>query len=258
VREQTTAEGHAVRAMYLYSGMADVAAETGDEALLAACEALWRNTTERRMYITGGIGSSAKGERFSYDYDLPNDIAYAETCAAIGLVFWAHRMLQFDGDGCYADVMERALYNGVLSGISLDGQTFFYSNPLEVNPAAHKNRPDLFPSAAMSARRQGWFSCACCPPNIARMLASLGDYAYSTGERELYVHLYVGGRAKVALDGLRVALTQDTRYPWDGEVRLTVQPEREAGFALALRVPGWCAEAGLTVNGEPVDIAPLM
>ena len=254
VREQDTAEGHAVRAMYLYSGMADVAAETGDESLVAACERLWWNVTQRRMYVTGGIGSSSYGERFTYDYDLPNDVAYAETCAAIGLVFWAHRMLQFDGDRVYADVMERALYNGVLSGVSLDGRTFFYANPLEVDPEKHARRPDLFRSPSVSPTRQGWFRCACCPPNIARLLASLGQTVYSQSGREAYVHLYVGGRAELELDGQSVTLIQETRYPWEGEVQITVHPQREASFALALRIPGWSRGASLEVNGQPLEV----
>jgi len=258
VREQTTAEGHAVRAMYLFSGMADVAAETGDETLLAACKRLWKNVTERRMYITGGIGSSSVGERFTYDYDLPNDLAYAETCAAIGLVFWAHRMLQLERDSVYADVMERALYNGVLSGVSLDGKRFFYANPLEVDPKRYEHRPDLFRRSSVSPTRQEWFGCACCPPNIARLLASLGQYVYSQGDGEIYVHLYVGGQAELNLDGQPVILTQETRYPWEGAIQITVQPREEANFTLALRIPGWSREATLEVNGQSVEVPPLM
>ena len=258
VREQTTAQGHAVRAMYLYSGMTDVARETGDPSLIAACEQLWKNVTERRMYVTGGVGSSSHGERFTYDYDLPNDLAYAETCATIGLVFWAHRMLQIEGEGAYADVMERALYNGGLSGISLDGRTFFYGNPLEVNPQAHENRPDLFRKPAVSTMRQEWFGCACCPPNIARLLASLGQFVYSQAEGTAYIHLYVGGQGEINIGGQSVVLTQETRYPWDGEITVTVHPEGETRFALALRIPGWCRRATLTIDGEPTEVEPLL
>ncbi|MBM3189004.1 MAG: glycoside hydrolase family 127 protein, partial [Chloroflexi bacterium] len=262
VREQSTAEGHAVRAMYLYSGMADVAAETGDESLLAACRRLWRNVTERRMYATGGVGSSAHGERFTYDYDLPNDLAYAETCAAIGLVFWAHRMLQFEGDAAYADVMERALYNGVLSGVSLDGRQFFYGNPLEVDPTRHAQRPDLFRAPAVSAVRQEWFGCACCPPNIARLLASLGQYVYSQSESAAFVHLYVGGSAELSIGGKPIRLSQETRYPWEGRVSVAVQPERELALALCLRIPEWArgdlSRVSLTVNGEAVDVGGVL
>jgi len=258
VREQTTAEGHAVRAMYLYSGMADVAAETGDRSLLAACQRLWGNVTRRRMYVTGGIGSSAHGERFTFDYDLPNETAYAETCAAIGLVLWAHRMLQFDGDGIYADVMERALYNGVLSGISLDGRRFSYVNPLEVDLEAHKYRVEEFGRPRFSPSRQEWFACACCPPNIARLLASLGGYAYSQARATAYVHLYIGGRATLDIDGRAVALQVETDYPWGEKVTVRVDPGQPTDLTLALRVPGWCRGATLAVNGQRMSIEPLM
>ncbi|MBN1400482.1 MAG: glycoside hydrolase family 127 protein, partial [Anaerolineae bacterium] len=257
VREQATAEGHAVRAMYLYTGMADVAAETGDDSLVEALQTLWRNVTERRMYVTGGIGSAHTGERFTYDYDLPNDLAYAETCAAIGLVFWAQRMLQLDGDSRYADVMERALYNGVLSGVSLDGERFFYANPLEVDPEVYAGRPDLYGRSSVTPERQEWFGCACCPPNIARLLASLGGYAYSVCEDDqpgVYVHLFMEGEATVNLDGSDVRLRQQTRYPWEGTVLIEVSLERPTAFSLWLRVPNWCRQATIRVNGEPIAV----
>jgi len=259
VREQTDITGHSVRAMYLCSGMADVAMETGDVTLLPALERLWRSATERRMYVTGGIGSSAYLERFTFDYDLPNDIAYAETCAAIALVFFAHRMLQITGDGAYADVMERALYNGVISGVSLAGDTFFYANPLEVDPIAHANRPDLFGKNTILPRREPWFSCSCCPPNLARMLASLGQYVASTGldpaqRSQVFIHLYMGGRVELELADGGLVLTQETRYPWDGDVRITVQPDAPARFTLALRIPGWATASRSRVNGREVDL----
>jgi DUF1680 family protein len=252
VRKQKTAEGHAVRAMYLFCGMADVAAETGDKELLAACKRLWKNVTERRMYVTGGIGSTAQGERFTFDYDLPNEAAYAETCAAIGLVFWAHRMLHITSDGRYADVMERALYNGVLSGISLDGERFFYANPLAVHPRAAG-----YMSWVTSAQRQEWFDCACCPPNIARLLAAFPQYIYSCGKRELHVHLFVQSEASLEVGGQRVDIVQRTGYPWKEKVRLTVRPESPAEFTLALRAPAWCRKATLRVNGQVVDHAAI-
>ncbi len=238
VREQRDAVGHSVRAMYLYSGMADVAAETGDASLLAACRRLWESATARRMYVTGGVGSAHAGERFTADYDLPNETAYAETCAAIGLVFFAHRMLQAEADGRYADVMERALYNGVLSGVSLDGKHFFYVNPL---------------SSAGSHHRPEWFGCACCPPNLARLLASLGLYVYSAADGAAYVHLYVAGEGTAEVAGQRLTLTQKTAYPWSGKVRITVGVERPASFALLLRIPGWCRRHRIKVNGQPVQ-----
>ena len=237
VREQTEAVGHAVRAMYLYSGMADVAAETGDAALCAACRRLWRSATERKMYVTGGVGARHQGEAFGDDWELPNAGAYAETCAAIGLVFFAHRMLQADGDGRYADVMERALYNGALSGVSLDGRRFFYVNPLASDGSHH--------------RREA-FACSCCPPNVVRLLASLGAYVYSRDDRALWVHLYLGGTATATLAGQPVTLTVATRYPWDGDVRATVATEKPVTFSLMLRVPGWCRRHTLRVNGRPV------
>jgi len=240
VREQTVPVGHAVRAMYLYSGMADVGAETGDRTLLEACRRLWTSLTTRRMYLTGGIGPSGDNEGFTGDYDLPNETAYCETCASVGLVLWAHRLLQIERDGRYADVMERALYNGALAGIALDGQRFFYVNPLESRGTHH---------------RQEWFGCACCPGNISRLLASLGGYLYSESNEGAFVHLYAKGEATLDLDGRRVVLRQDTRYPWDGRVTLTVEPERSARFALSLRVPGWARaeDVRLAVNGRTQD-----
>lgn len=252
VREQDTAVGHAVRAMYQYCAMADLAHETGDAALLAACERLFASACGRRLYVTGGLGSSAHNEGFTADYDLPNDAAYAETCAAIALFLWLSRMLRFDGDGRYADVMERALYNGILSGIALDGTRFSYKNPLAV--ARHQDAPDeRYPT-----HRQPWFACACCSPNIARLLASLGGHAYGEGGRDLYVHLYIQGGARLRASGRAVMLRQESDYPWDGRIGLTVEPEGPAPtrFGVCLRVPGWCREARLAVNGEEQPVAP--
>ena len=248
VRQQNVAVGHAVRAMYLYAGMTDVATETGDAGLARACRRLWRNVVDRQMYVTGGVGSRHHGEAFSIDYDLPNETAYTETCAAIGLVFWAQRMLQTDADGEYADVMERALYNGVLSGVSLDGTRFFYTNPLAQHVGAFKDRRWV-------TTRQGWFGCACCPPNLARMLTSLGGYVYSTARGEAMVNLYVGGAAELDVVGRHVEIRQKTQYPWKDTVRLTVRPDQPARFTLALRIPGWCRRAAVKVNGKPISLA---
>lgn len=255
VREQTTAEGHAVRAVYLYAGMADVAAETGDADLVRACTRLWQNVTQRRMYVTGGIGSSSLGERFTTDHDLPNGLAYAETCAAIGLAFWAHRMLRLSPDAGYADVMERALYNGALSGLALAGDKFFYANPLEAQPAAFEWHPHAYREPAVSPRRKNWFGCSCCPTNIVRTLASLGRYVASVGDTSVYVHLYVDGDIETELDRQLVTLHQETCYPWDGNVRISVDCSQESDFTLALRIPGWCREATLRINDQliPVD-----
>jgi DUF1680 family protein len=237
VREQDEVVGHAVRAMDLYSGMADVAAEFGDEELRTACDRLWNNLTSKRMYITGGIGSSRYNEGFTEDYDLPNVTAYAETCAAVSLVGWAHRMLQLECDGRYADVMERVLYNGLLSGVSLDGEKFFYENPLASSGGIHHHH------------RRAWYECPCCPPNIMRLIASLGNYVYSQSETDAIVHLYVGGSASLHVAGQTVGLRMDTRYPWDGKVIITVEPGTPASFGLKLRIPAWCREFSLKVNG---------
>lgn len=250
VREQREAVGHAVRALYLYAGMADVAVETEDRSLLAACRQLWRDVTRRKMYVTGGAGSSLLYEGFTGRYDLPNDVAYAETCAAIALVFFSHRMLQVEGDGQYADVMERALYNAVASGVSLAGTRFFYANPLSwVAGSAGRL------SAHHAGTRQPWFGTACCPTNVARLLASLGRYVYSVDDRGIHVHLYAGGSLQAECGGAAVTLTQRTDYPWDGRVELRIQSDRSATWTLRLRIPGWCRRWSLTLNGRPIHAA---
>ncbi|MBI3922008.1 MAG: glycoside hydrolase family 127 protein [Armatimonadetes bacterium] len=237
LRDQSEVVGHAVRAFYIYSGMADVAALTGDCELLAACKRLWDDLTQHKLYLTGGIGPSRHNEGFTRNYDLPNETAYAETCAAIALVFFAHRMLQIEADSRYADVVEQALYNGVLSGVSLDGTKFFYENPL---------------ASLGNHHRQQWFGCACCPPNVARLLASLGQYVYSTGAVSLYTHLYVGGQATTQVAGQQVTLTQETNYPWDGDVSLRLAVAQPTEFDLMLRIPRWCSQYAISVNGKAV------
>ena len=243
VREQSEVVGHAVRAMYLYSGMADVAVETGDEELLRACRRLWDNVCRKRMYVTGGIGPSRHNEGFTKDYDLPNETAYAETCAAIGLIFWNQRMLHVDAEARYADIIEKALYNGALSGVSLDGEKFFYVNPLASSGDHH---------------RQEWFGCACCPPNIARLIASLGGYIYSENSADAYIHLYISGQGELEVAGTQLIISQESRYPWDGEIEIKVDPAKAAEFGLNLRLPGWCRQARLWVNGEEMEIPPLL
>lgn len=249
VREQDKAIGHAVRLLYMLTGMADVAAETGDDSLLAACRRLWDNIVTRQMYITGGVGSMPQGEAFSFDYDLPNDTVYAETCASIGLIFFAQRMLRISPEAPFADVMERALYNTVVGGMSRDGKHFFYVNPLEVDPKACGGANRKYDH--IKPVRQEWFGCACCPPNVARLLASLGEYIYTLHEGTLYTHLYIGGEAQLEVGGGKVKLKQASNYPWDGKIRLEVEPDGAAGsFALALRIPGWCKRASLKLNGS--------
>jgi DUF1680 family protein len=243
VREQSAVVGHAVRAMYLYSAMADLAREFHDQSLFAADQRLWQQLCSTSLYITGGLGPSAQNEGFTTDFDLPNETAYAETCASIGFVFWNHRMLQLECDARYADMLERALYNGVLSGVSLDGEKFFYENPLTSFGKYH---------------REAWFGCACCPPNLARLLASLGQYIYAVSETDLAVHLYIQSTAQLTISGHEVTVRQETDYPWTGEISLRLSMNEAATFGLRLRLPGWCHSATLTVNGEAVDIAGHM
>ena len=237
--EQKDIVGHAVRAVYLMSGAADVYRETKDKAMMDTLEGLWKNMTEKKMYLTGGIGSRHEGEAFGKNYELPNDRAYAETCAAIGNIFWNHRMLQLTGEAKYADIMERALYNGFLSGISLDGKTYFYQNPLQSDG---------------TDRRQSWFQCACCPSNIARLLSSLGSYFYSISREGLWVHLYGKSKLTANIDKERkVILTQITNYPWSGDINIKVSLDTETSFTLFLRIPAWCKKAEVLVNGEYVE-----
>ena len=250
VREQQDAVGHAVRAVYLYTAMADLARESGDPTLKTACETLWKSITEKRMYVTGGIGSTVLGEAFTVDYDLPGDTAYAETCASIGLIFFARRMLELDPKGQYGDVMERALYNTVLAGMAQDGRRFFYVNPLEVVPGISGEAATQ--RHALPQRPQ-WYACACCPPNVARLLTSIGSYAYTAGENALFAHLYLEGTVD---SGLGWALTCETGYPHGGEVRYTYHgPEQET--TLALRIPGWSRRTSLQVNGQEADLSAL-
>lgn len=236
VREQDEAVGHSVRAVYLYSGMADIARLKEDEELYASCEKLWDSIVNEKMYITGGIGGTHIGEAFSFPYDLPNDTAYAETCASIGLVFFARRMLEIAPKAKYANVMERALYNGVLSGMALDGKSFFYVNPLEVLPkACHKDERKFH----VKPVRQKWFGCACCPPNLARILSSIGSYAYTENENTLFTHLYMGSTVNKTVGDKEVTVKVDSGFPWSGDVAVTVNA-KGTDFVLALRIPDWC------------------
>lgn len=244
VRKQEEAVGHAVRAVYLYSGMADIARLTGDDSLLAACDTLWDNIANKKMYITGGIGSTNHGEAFTYAYDLPNDMAYAETCASIGLVFFARRMLQIKPEARYANVMERALFNGVLSGMALDGKSFFYVNPLEVLPEACRRDERKF---HVKSIRQKWFGCACCPPNIARLVSSIASYACTENNDTLFVHLYMGCELKKKVGEKEVSVQITSGFPYAGKVTLTVNCDTPTEMTLALRLPDWAKEC--VVNG---------
>lgn len=257
VREQSAAVGHSVRAVYMYTAMADLARLTNDQGLREACERLWDNTTHKQMYVTGGIGATHLGEAFTFDYDLPNDTVYAETCASIGLIFWARRMLQLEAKSEYADVMERALYNNVLGSMSKDGKHFFYVNPLEVWPEASCKNNDR---KHVKPVRQPWFGCSCCPPNVARLLSSLHDYIYDVRNagKKIYAHLYIGSEIGFEADGCEVTLRQQSELPWSGKVEFAVSLSGEAGtaeFELALRIPHWFQEGNpvLRVNGEAYE-----
>jgi DUF1680 family protein len=241
IREQEKVVGHAVRAMYLFSAVADLADEYDDPTLLDTCYRLWDNLINKRMYLTGGLGPSRFNEGFTNDYDLPDETAYAETCATVGLIRWNHRLLQFEGDRRFADIMERGLYNGFLSGVTLSGDKFYYENPL---------------SSAGNHHHQGWYECPCCPANVARTIASLGTYFYSTGPANLWCHLYGGSTSEVELSGTQVVVKQETRYPWDGTVNISLELPNPLPFTMHLRVPGWCEQFQVAVNGEPQAIFP--
>lgn len=238
VRDIEKVTGHAVRAMYLYTAMADVVLASGDRTYEDALRKVWAHTVERNMYITGGIGPSRHNEGFTHDYDLPNESAYCETCASIAMVFWNHRMSLLFGEAKYADVVERAMYNGALAGISLSGDRFFYVNPLASQGDHHRTE---------------WFDTSCCPTNLVRFLPSVGGYNYAVNEEGPVMLQFVAGTADLTLKGgSRVLMKTVTRYPWDGHVHVEVEPAREAEFAVRLRLPGWCRGAKLSINGESV------
>ncbi|MHC1694904.1 MAG: glycoside hydrolase family 127 protein [Eubacteriales bacterium] len=252
VRQQTTAEGHSVRATYLYCGMADMAAELEDKELLKACEAIFGDIIDKKMYITGGIGSSAHGECFTKPFDLPNLQAYAESCAAIGLAFFSHRMNLINPDGKYGDIIERVLYNGFLSSISLDGKSFFYENPLEIDPYLIGRDVSMRHSATRFpiTQRLEVFGCSCCPPNITRFIASISNFLYATGQNTLYIDQYMDSATTLKLDGKDVSLKQRTGYPWNGDILVDYKGHPAT---LALRIPGWCTSYKLTADGKDVS-----
>lgn len=255
VRKQREITGHAVRAMYLYTGAADVASYTGDQGYLEAMKAVWEDVVFRNMYITGGIGSSGSNEGFSKDFDLPNELAYCETCASVGMVFWNQRMNQLTGDAQYMDVLERSLYNAANDGLSMDGSLFFYGNPL-ASDGRHKRRP--------------WFGTACCPSNIARLVESLGNYIYAASKDQLYVNLFVASSTSVEFAGVKTDIRMDTNYPWDGKISIQINPLKKSRFKVHVRIPGWAlgrpvpgttyqylnfsgAQYTLRVNGQPAS-----
>jgi DUF1680 family protein len=238
VREISDITGHAVRAMYLFTGMADVAAVTDDTAYIAALHRVWDDVVLRNMYIIGGIGSSHNNEGFTEDYDLPNESAYCETCASVGMVLWNRRMFQFTGDAKYIDILERSMYNGALAGISLSGDRFFYVNPLASDGTHH---------------RQAWYGCACCPSQVSRFLPSIGNYIYDVSENTIWTNLYISSQAILMVEDDSVELLQETNYPWDGSVNLTVGLHKSVNLVLKLRIPDWCKTFSVKVNNNPVE-----
>lgn len=238
VVEQTEAWGHAVRAGYMYAGMADVAALTGDKDYLKAIDAIYNNIVSKKYYITGGVGARHEGEAFGADYELPNLTSYNETCAAISMVYLFHRMFLLHGDAKYIDCLERTLYNGVISGMSVDGGRFFYPNPLSSDGKYAFN-------ADNTVERQPWFGCACCPSNLCRFIPSFPGYMYAVKDRQLYINLFAGNTATMQVGGKDVVLEQQTSYPWDGDITITVKKNQAKAFDMLVRIPEW-------VNGTPV------
>ncbi|WP_353331344.1 glycoside hydrolase family 127 protein [Bacteroides sedimenti] len=238
VKELSKISGHAVRAMYLFTGMADLTSITSDTNYIQALDRLWNDVVYTKMYLTGGIGSSRKNEGFTEDYDLPNEEAYCETCASVGMVFWNQRMNMLRGDGKYEDILERSLYNGALAGTSLSGDHFFYVNPLASSGNHH---------------RKPWYGTACCPSQISRLLPSIGNYIYATSNDAVWVNLYIGSETIIPIRGNNIKFIQTTDYPWNGDVQIKIETEQKTPFSVKLRVPGWCKNYSLLVNGKRVN-----
>lgn len=262
VVQQDEAEGHAVRAMYLYSGMADVAALTGDTAYLKAIDRIWENMVGKKMYVQGSIGAVGDGERFGENYELPNATAYNETCAAIGSVFWNERMFLLHGDSKYIDVLEKTLYNGLISGVGLDGKSFFYTNAMQISKS--------FKIEDTEPERSGWFVCSCCPTNVVRLIPSIPGYMYAQNGNSVYVNLFISGMGNMMINGKKLTIIQQNNYPWDGGLRFTVDPQSAMNLDMRIRIPGWAQneampsslysyehqsaqKAEIKVNGLPVD-----
>ncbi|MEO6850635.1 MAG: beta-L-arabinofuranosidase domain-containing protein, partial [Mucilaginibacter sp.] len=231
VVNQNEAEGHAVRAMYLYSGIADVAALTGDKQYIEAIDKIWNNMVGKKIYVQGGIGAVPNGERFGADYELPNTTAYNETCASIGEVYWNQRMFLLHGDSKYIDLLEKVLYNGLISGVGLDGKSFFYTNAMQVTNG--------FTHSALETGRSGWFECSCCPTNMVRFLPSLPGYIFAQKSNNVYVNLFIAGAADLKVNEKKIKITQVNNYPWNGNLMFKVDPESPSDFNLLIRIPGW-------------------
>ena len=251
IAEQKTAEGHAVRVVYMCTALADLAATTGDKEIFDICKTLWDNITNQRMFITGGIGSTVHGEAFTMDYDLPNDTMYCETCAAIGLIFFARQMLRMDPNGNYADIMERALYNCAIAGMALDGKHFFYVNPLEVNPLKSKKDPS---KSHVKPVRPSWLGCACCPPNLARMITSVDDYVYTVTGNTILINQYMESDALLDVSDGAVLVKQTTRFPWDDQAGLFISNNSGTKIKVGVRVPGWSENFRISIGGKLIEL----
>jgi DUF1680 family protein len=262
VAEQTEAIGHAVRAGYLYSAVADIAALTGDQKYYLTIDQIWNNVVSKKMYVQGGTGAIPHGERYGENYELPNTTAYNETCAAIANVYWNHRMFLLHGDSKYMDVLEKMLYNGLISGVGLDGKSFFYTNAMEIKSS--------FTHTAMEPTRSGWFDCSCCPTNVARLLPSVPGYVYAQKENDVFVNLFVNSNATLTVQNKPVTITQQNNYPWDGALKFTIAPQASQAFNLQIRIPGWAkneaipsglysfasateSKPSIKINGNAVD-----
>jgi hypothetical protein len=264
VAEQDEAEGHAVRAGYLYSAMADVAALTGDEQLLNAIDKIWENEVSKKIYVQGSVGAVGDGERFGENYELPNATAYNETCAAIANVFFNERMFLLHGDSKYIDVLEKTLYNGLISGVGMDGKSFFYTNAMQIK--------NSFQHPDMEATRSGWFPCSCCPTNVVRLIPSVPGYVYAQKDNNVYVNLFISGHTILNISNKPVEIVQQNNYPWDGKLTFNITPKTETAFNLLVRIPGWAQnkaipsdlyqfagtsdkKAEIKINGQPVEYA---
>ncbi|NNV54776.1 glycoside hydrolase family 127 protein [Limnovirga soli] len=262
VWEQEEAEGHAVRAGYLYAAMADIAALTGDTKFLQAVDKIWENEVTKKIYLQGGVGAVGDGERFGENYELPNNTAYNETCAAISNIFFNQRMFQLHGDAKYVDILEKTLYNGFISGVGMDGKSFFYTNAMQIK--------NSFSHADMEAGRSGWFPCSCCPTNVVRLMPSIPGYVYAQKDKSVYINLFISGHTKMTIDNKPVEMVQQNNYPWDGALSFTVIPAAAQEFTILMRIPGWAKneampsnlytfanntdkKATITINGEPID-----
>jgi DUF1680 family protein len=267
---QEEAEGHAVRAGYLYSAVADVAALTGDDSLLHAIDKIWENVVSKKMYVQGSVGAKGDGERYGNNYELPNASAYNETCAAIANVYWNQRMFLLHGDSKYIDVLEKTLYNGLISGIGLDGKSFFYTNAMQVQLSVAQQNPNGFTNGEVEVSRSGWFECSCCPTNLVRLIPSVPGYIYAQKGADIYANLFISGTADLLVSKTRVEMIQQNNYPWNGALTFMINPSKPAAFNLKIRIPGWARneaipsdlyyfktssekKAVITINGMPID-----